>query len=145
MDEQAFRAARRTLNPHPCPFEQALLAHCCDCSLARRHDIGGRQTIACRSDEARGTCAALRTLLRRNSSFALQVRPDEPVPQSKEIKSMCGGLKGLHNMLEDGEIIADVRALVISAQREFGSLEALPFRDLMPFVAAFEPRRRRGS
>jgi hypothetical protein len=144
MDEQAFRAARRTLNPHPCPFEQALLARCCDCSLALRHDIGGRQTIACRSEEARGTCTAARTLLRRNSSFALRVLPDEPVPQSKEIKSMCGGLRGLQDLLQQGDRIEDVRGLLVAAQQAFGSLEALPFRELMPFVAAFEPRRRRG-
>lgn len=145
MDEQAFRAARRALNPRPCAFEQALLARCCDCSLAVRHDIGGRQTIACRSEEARGACMALRTLLRSNASFALGVQPDEPVPQAKELKAMCGGLAGLRELLPAEGRTADVRALLLCAQRTFGSLEALPFRDLMPFVASFEVRRRRGS
>lgn len=143
MDETAFEEARRRLNPHPCPFEKAILARCCACSAALRRSISERETVACASTEARASCVALRAQLRQNSLFALKVAPGTPLPHAKEMKAMCGGLHGLQQEVEPADQVSDVRALVRSAMERFGSLEALPYSRLMPAVAAFELRRRR--
>lgn len=143
MEHDTFRDARRVLNPHPCPFEKAILARCCACSLAVRLSISERETVACESEPARETCARLRAQLRQNSLFALKVAPGTPLPHAKEMKAMCGGLLGLQQEVEPGEEVADVHALVVAALGRFGSLEALPYSKIMPAVAAFELRRRR--
>lgn len=143
MEHDTFRDARRVLNPHPCPFEKAILARCCACSLAVRLSISERETVACESEPARETCARLRAQLRQNSLFALKAAPGTPLPHAKEMKAMCGGLLGLQQEVEPGEEVADVHALVVAALGRFGSLEALPYSKIMPAVAAFELRRRR--
>jgi len=143
VEHDTFRDARRVLNPHPCPFEKAILARCCACSLAVRLSISERETVACESEPARETCARLRAQLRQNSLFALKVAPGTPLPHAKEMKAMCGGLLGLQQAVEPGEKVGDVRALVVAALGRFGSLEALPYSKIMPAVAAFELRRRR--
>lgn len=144
MDHDTFRDARRAINPQPCPFEKAILAQCCDCSLAVRHSISERETVACSSQSARDTCVTLRDLLRQNSLFALKIPPGEPVPHAKEMKVMCGGLQGLQQLMEPSDGSAsDVRSLVLAAAQRFGALDALPFSKLMPAIAAFEARQRR--
>jgi hypothetical protein len=143
VDHDAFRDARRAINPHPCPFEKALLAGCCACSLAVRLNISERETVACSAESARDVCAALRNLLRQNSLFALKIPPGEPIPHAREMKVMCGGLRGLQQATLAADEVGDVRTLVLAAVAKFGSLDALPFSQLMPAVSAFEVRRRR--
>ena len=148
MDHDTFRDARRAINPQPCPFEKAILAKCCDCSLAVRHSISERETVACSSQSARDSCATLADLLRRNSLFALKIPPGEPVPHAKEMKVICGGLQGLQQLMEPSDgagdaSATDVRSLVLAAAQRFGALDALPFSKLMPAIAAFEARHRR--
>jgi hypothetical protein len=143
VDHDSFRDARRAINPQPCPFEKAILAQCCGCSLAIRHSISERETVACSSQSAHDTCATLRNLLRQNSLFALKIPPGEPIPHAKEMKVMCGGLQGLQELVEPAAAIVDVRTLVLTAAAQFGSLDALPFSALMPAIAAFEARHRR--
>lgn len=147
MDHDSFRDARRALNPHPCPFERAILARCCGCSLAARLNISERESVTCSDAAARQVCERLGAALRQNSQFALKVAPGAAVPHAKEMKVICGGLLGLQRVttdeVEDRAEVADVRTLVLAAQASFGSLEALPFSAIMPSVAAFELRRRR--
>jgi hypothetical protein len=142
MDETAFRDARRALNPQPCAFERAVMAGCCGCSLALRRQISERETVACASAPARARCAELRPLLLRNAYFALKLEAGAPVPHAKEMKAMCGGLLGLQRLIGETEAPSDVGLLVSAALRRYGDLDALPYSELMPSVAAFELRRR---
>lgn len=147
MDHDAFRDARRVLNPRPCPFERAILARCCGCAAATRLSISERETIACGDAAAQPSCEQLRQALRERSLFALKVPPGTPLPHAKEMKAMCGGLLGLQRVVEDetadrGEV-GDVRVLVGAAQARFGAVDSLPYSEIMPSVAAFELRRRR--
>jgi hypothetical protein len=146
LDETSFRDARSRLNPQPCPFEKALLLGCCGCSRAIRRSISERETVACSLAEARATCAALRQQLQQNSLFALKLAPGTPIPHAKQMKVACGGLLGLARKLAPGAgrvEVEDVQALVAAALARWGSLDALPYSDIMASVAAFEARRRR--
>lgn len=147
ISEAAFRDARKRVNPQPCAFEKALLANCVQCSLARRMNIAEREAIGCADAAQRETCLALRGLLRQHSAFALKlVHSGEPLPHAKEMKSQCGGLRGLQNVLcgsaEAGEVMG-VSALVGLALERYLALDRLPFSEIMQAVAAFEVRRRR--
>ena len=147
MDHDAFRDARRTLNPRPCPFERAILARCCGCSAATRLSISERETIACDDAAAQVGCEILGGELRQRSLFALKAVPGAPLPHAKEMKAMCGGLLGLQRVIEgeaeDRSEVADARALLQMARARYGALDALPFSEIVPSVAAFELRRRR--
>ena len=147
FNESAFRAARKSINPLPCAFEKALLARCCQCSLAQRMNIAEREAVGCADAAQRGTCVALRAQLQRNAAFALKlVQPGEPLPHAREMKIQCGGLKGLRQVLsgsaESGEEHG-VSALVRLALERYLSLDRLPYSEIMRAVAAFEIRRRR--
>lgn len=142
MDETAFRQARGAVNPHPCPFEKAILARCCACPLSERRNIAERETAACREPTARASCVALRELLRRNSSFALKHPHIEgPLPHAQEMKVQCGGLLGLQQAVAPADGVNDVAGLVRAAQQEFGSLENLPYSKIVQSVVACQPRR----
>lgn len=143
MDETAFWQARGVVNPHPCPFEKAILARCCACPLSERRNIAEREAVACSEAAAREACAALRELLRQKSAFALKhPHIDGPLTHAQEMKVQCGGLLGLQQAVAPADAVDDVAALVRAARREFGSLENLPYSAIVQFVTACQPRRR---
>lgn len=145
MDETAFRQARDAVNPHPCPFEKAILARCCACPLSEPRHIAEREAVACREPAARESCVALRGLLRRNSAFALKHPPIEgPLPHAQEMKVQCGGLAGLQRTLADAEEVGDIHTLVQAACRSPGGLAGLPYSAIIQSVAAYQTRRRAG-
>lgn len=148
MDESAFRSAREAMTPRPCVFEKALLAGACACSLAARHNIAERETVACGAPAARAECAALCALLRRNSVFALKLtQPEGPLPHAQEMKLECGGLLGVQQALAPAAqapaTVGDVRGLVEAARQKFGDLQNLPYSAIVQSVAAYQIRRRR--
>jgi len=161
MDESAFRRTRGAMNPQPCAFEKAMLAHCCACSLAERRNIAEREAVACGSPPAREQCAALRVLLRQNSAFALKLaHVDGPLPHAKEMKVQCGGLQGVQLAVEPAVAVAgsavalasgapdvpsvdDVHGLVVASREKFGDLANLPYSAIIQSVVAHQIRRRR--
>lgn len=143
MDETAFRQVRGAANPHPCPFEKAILAGCGACPLVEKRLIAEREALACREPAAREDCAALRGLLRQNSAFALgQPHIDRPLPHAQEMRVQCGGLLGLQQAVAPADEVADVAGLVRAARDRFGSLENLPYSRIVQRVAACRLRRR---
>lgn len=147
IDESAYRDARKSVNPHPCAFEKALLARCCQCSLAQRMNIAEREAVGCTDSALRETCLALRGHLRQNSAFALKLQHTSgPLPHAKELKIQCGGLRGLQKVLSGSaevENVNDVGALARLALERYLTLEQLPYSAIIQAVAAYEARRRR--
>lgn len=169
MDESAFRHARDAMAARPCAFEKALLAGACACSMAARHNIAEREAVTCGSSAAREACAALRTLLRSKSAFALKLTQVEgPLPHAKEMKVQCGGLLGVQRSIDPAATpaaavqaftsaeaglssaapqglaaVADVHGLVRAAVEKFGGLANLPYSAIVQSVVAHQIRRRR--
>jgi len=142
MDETAYRAARRAVNPLPCVFEKALLARCADCAVAVRHALAERESVACASPVARTNCATLLALVAERAAFALRLpRGGDPLPHAVTMKLQCGALRGLADSLagEDPE----VHGLVVAAQRRWGSLADLPWPAIVAAVAGWQLRPRR--
>jgi hypothetical protein len=141
VDEDAYRAARDSINPMPCAFEKALLAGCAACGQAERHLLAERETVNCRDAGAQRECSELRLALREHFAFVLKLpHPDQPAPHGKELKSQCGSLHGLAHALCGSEAVADVQALASAALRL--GLEELPYARIAPFVAGFNMRKR---
>ena len=136
MDERAFKDAYRAVSPLACPFEKAVLICQCACRESRRVNIAERVTVNCLDERAQGDCTLLLGLLRRNAAFALKLtHAGEPRPHAKDVKVQCGGLRGLQGVLrpelaaEAG--VADIHDLVTEAQARFGSLQALPYSEIV--------------
>jgi hypothetical protein len=141
MDEFAYRAARDAAAPLSCVFEKALLAGCVNCGMAVRRALAEREAMACTSPIARGNCATLQAIVRERSTFALRLpATSAPLPHATAMKLQCGGLAGLRAAVAAEE--ADVHALVVAAQRRFGSLSDLPWQDIVRAVTAWQGRRR---
>ena len=142
-NEDAYRDARKSVNPTPCAFEKAVLARCIACSKAEKHLLAERETVNCSDAAAQARCTELKTLLRGHSAFALKIpRIGSQLPHAKELKIQCGGLKGLQTAVSDSESVDDVFALIESALSTHGELEAFPYSDIVQGVVHFEARRR---
>ena len=142
-NEDAYRDARKSINPTPCAFEKAVLARCVACELADKHLLAERETINCHDPEAQKTCTELRKALRTHSAFTLKISSlNGPVPHGKEIKAQCGGLKGLQQAMSGTPEVADARKLVLDALAQYGDLESLPYTEIVQTVSQFSIRRR---
>ncbi|HID49666.1 MAG TPA: hypothetical protein EYP40_08690 [Chromatiales bacterium] len=147
MDETEYRNTYRRFNQRRCVFEKAINARRCTCSLARRFNLADREGVACSDAAGNQRCDTLLGLLRRNASFALQMtRVPGPLPHAKEMKVQVGGLLGLQRLLRPAragsENVEDIDGLNRQAIKRYGSLEDLPFSDIVKSVVKFRGRQR---
>ncbi len=141
MDEPAYQASRRTLNPSPCVFERAILADCARCELSRRRALAEREVVACSLEVARINCTTLESLFRERARFALHLPgPGVPIVHAKAMQLQCGGLRGLQAAV--AAPTADVHAMVQKAQANDASLLELPWVEIVSSIVAWQPRRR---
>lgn len=146
VDENAYRQTLRSGDYQACPFGKAILARSCACPLSGRLAIAEREVVNCTEAAAQQQCSSLYELLRRNSLFALRlIHADEPLTHAQNMKLQCGGLHGLQLALDDTDEVFDVAGLVEAAQQTFGSLEELPYSQIMQSVAAFQVRKPHGE
>jgi hypothetical protein len=130
-----------------CPFEKAILGAQCSCEMATRFSVAEQIGVECRSDIARNNCATLLAFMRERARFALKVTDTSAgLPFGKEMKVMLGGLIGLQRQMatEEGAAarVQNIHALVQQAQAAYGSLDALPYQEIVKSIAAFQGKRR---
>lgn len=147
MDETEYRDTYRSFNQRRCVFEKAINARRCTCALAQRFNLADREGVACTDDAGNRRCDTLLALLRRNASFALQMtRVPGPLPHAKEMKVQIGGMLGLQRLLRPDaagcENVEDIDGLNRQAMERYGSLEDLPFSDIVKSVVKFRGRQR---
>jgi hypothetical protein len=102
--------------------------------------------VECRSDIARNNCATLLAFMRERARFVLKVTDTSTaLPFGKEMKVMLGGLIGLQRQMapqEGAARVQNIHALVQQAQAAYGSLDALPYQEIVKSIAAFQGKRR---
>ena len=131
-----------------CPFEKAILSVQCDCEMATRFSIAEQMGVECRSDIARNNCTTLLVYLRERARFVLKVTDTSAgLPFGKEMKVMLGGLIGLQRQMATEERttaarVQNIHALVQQAQAAYGSLDALPYQEIVRTIAAYHGKRR---
>ena len=132
-----------------CPFEKAILSAQCDCEMATRFSIAEQMGVGCRSDLACNNCTTLLAIMRENARFALKLTNTAGnMAFGKEMKVMIGGLIGLQRLMAPVDATARVRnvhALVQKAQTEYGSLESIPYQEIVKSIAAYQIKRRGGA
>lgn len=146
VEEDEYRSTYRRVNERRCVFEKAVLSRRCACTLSTRFYLADREGIACDSATAERRCNHFVTLLRENARFALKITTLEgELPHAKEIKVQSGGLIGLQRILRSDlgqNNVVDVAALTVLGESTFGSLEQLPYQEIVKSIVAFEGRRR---
>jgi hypothetical protein len=130
-----------------CPFEKAILSGQCTCELASRFSVAEQMGVECVSDNARDQCTVLLGLMRERARFALKVtNTSEQMAFGKEMKVMLGGLIGLQRLMpaQPGAVarVQNIHGLVQQAQAIYGSLEALPYQEIVKSIVSFQNRRR---
>ena len=140
-NEEAYKQARDAAINRPCPFERALLSRCVTCMHARKLLLAEREAISCGHETANRACKVFHEALHHNARFALHMDPNQPWPFGKEIRAQCGGVLGLKESL--GSKHADVALLVGEGTARYGSIEHLPYSEIMRGVVHYEPRKKR--
>jgi hypothetical protein len=128
-----------------CPFEKAILSAQCACELATRFSVAERMGVNCRSDIARNNCTTLLAPMRDRARFALKVTDtSDRLPFGKEIKVMIGGLIGLQRLIAGADVtlVDNIHGLVRQAQEQFGSLESIPYHEIVKSIASYQTKRR---
>ncbi|MCK5916884.1 MAG: hypothetical protein KAG34_00570 [Cocleimonas sp.] len=148
MDEDQYRKLYHELNPDRCVFEKSINNRRCDCELKRRFLIATREGIACRSKTALAECTLLLNTMRDRSRFALKlVTVTGPVPHNKELRVQAGGLLGLQNMAQPDSkgsgTVFNIHKTVEATLVEYGSIEAIPFSDIIKDISAYKVRKKR--
>ena len=131
-----------------CPFEKAILSTQCGCEKSTPFSVAEQMGVACTSDIARNNCQTLLALMRERARFALKVTDmSESLPFGKEMRIMIGGLLGLQRLLfpEDSpgqNKVENIYALVNRAQACHGSLQSLPYQEIVKSITHYQGRRR---
>jgi len=132
----------------PCPFEKAILSVRCTCELSTRQVVAERMNAGCREADAARQCRELLATLHERSRFALKAPgPIETLAFGKKMKVMVGGLSGLQalmNPVAPAEPVENVHGLLTAAVGRFGSIEHLPYQDIVKAIRATAGRRPRG-
>ena len=145
-DENAYRETYNQVNRQQCVFERGVLRRCVSCEHARKHLIAEREAMGCDDAAAHAQCDAFKHELKQAASFVLKLTsPEAPIPHVKELKLQCGGLLGLARTVE-GEAttsVDNVNGVLGAALKRYGSLEGLPYSEILQTIRAYEARPRR--
>lgn len=156
MDEDQFRSTYREVNPNRCVFEKAINNRRCDCAMKRRFVIATREGVACRSEMALRNCSALLDTMRDNARFVLKViTVDGPMPHNKELRVQAGGMLGLQKLLfpelespnpnDKAPEVINIHSIVDAALEKHGSIDNIPYRDIIKDIASCKVRIKRKS
>ncbi len=148
MDQDAFLETYNGITPQTCSFGKGILSGQCQCSLASKRLLAEREGVDCKANSARNSCQSLFELLRQHSRFALKIsRQTAQLPHGQVMRIQIGGLRGLYGAVypdrPQSEIVEDVHGLVVQAIDRFGSLEQLPFQEIIKQIAGYRLRGHR--
>ena len=143
MDQDAFRETYREVNENFCAFEKSVLINQCNCSKAERFCIAEREGVHCLSEEGQARCLDALSILRDHATFALRELTEGKLPHGTAMRVQIGGMRGLNKLLNgDDTQVPDVDAILQAAIQRWGSLEQLPFSEIMPSIAAYKGKTR---
>ncbi len=135
------------MNPK-CVFAQALLNERFDCPHADAVVRRGGQEYDCTSPTAHGDCRTLFTHLKAVALPAFGVEDDLlTMPHSVPVKIQLGGLSALAELLDKETGIGKpvIPQLIGSAERQFGTLDQLPYTSFADSMVNYRLGRRRGK
>lgn len=148
MEENEYRSAYKSLNPHKCVFEKAINSRLCVCDASERFNLADREGVACADALLMERCTQYLNTMRENARFSLQLtQVHGPLPHAKEIRVQVASTLELHQLLSSPEEKAtqkpNIRYLIATGIAQFGSIKDFPYADLTKAISRFEGRRKR--
>lgn len=149
MEESEYKSVYRDRTSKRCVFEKALTNLQAKCALSDHFCLADREGYACKDEVSSLNCSKILEKLRENSQFVLKLREiDGPLPHNMEIRVQAGGLRGLARLvnassLDDQMATENINGVVQSVIDKYGSLDALPYNEIVQSIVQFQGRRRR--
>lgn len=155
MEEGEYKSTYNSLASVRCKFEKALTNHQAKCHLAKHFCLADREGYSCESTVSSQRCGEILEKLRKNSVFVLKLREvNGPLPHNMELRVQVGGMKGLARLLQKetvGQIkftennapIEDINGVLNKAVAQYGTLDNLPYSEIIKSVMQFQGRKRR--
>jgi len=156
VEENEYKSTYNTLTTIRCVFEKALTNHRGSCHLSKHFCLADREGYSCGNEKSAARCRDVLEKLREKSVFVLKLHGvDGPLPHNMEIRVQAGGLAGLvksvpitvDNDIEPEQINVtakvDIDNAMSAAIEHFGSVENLPYSEIMQSVVKFQGRRKR--
>ncbi|MCK5336323.1 MAG: hypothetical protein KAQ67_09170 [Gammaproteobacteria bacterium] len=146
MEENEYRSAYKSLNPHKCVFEKAINSRRCRCDASERFNLADREGVACADALLLSRCEQYLQTMRENARFSLQLTQiDGPLPHAKEIRVQLASIIEL-NRIQHPEVsteLPNIRQTIVSAVEEYGSIENFPYSELTKAISQFQSRKKR--
>ena len=147
MEEDEYKSTYNELASVRCVFEKALTNHQAKCSLSKHFCLADREGYSCDNAESSGKCRELLEILRNKSIFVLKLHEiSGPLPHNMEIRVLAGLAKLLENDAGSqlgNSVVDDINRIIASAIEKYGSLDKLPYSEIIQSVVQFQGRRRR--
>lgn len=151
MEEGEYKSAYNDMASVRCVFEKSLTSHRAKCSLARHFCLADREGYSCEAPSSSVKCSELLVKLREKSTFVLKLQNiDGQLPHNKEIRVQVGGLTGIYRSIvmndvdqADSMVVSDINGVLLKAIDSYGSLDGLPYSEIMQSIKQFQGRTRR--
>ena len=130
-----------------CPFGSTLVTETCHCMHADQVVRRGGAEIVCQNVTAFQRCTEVFQNLKKVALPAFEVEDDlTTMPHSVLQKIQFGGLLGLQQLIMEQapDTVADVASLLDSLQAKHGTLDNLPYNELVSSITEYKLKRRRG-
>lgn len=146
MEENEYRSAYKTLNPHKCVFEKAINSRRCQCDASERFNLADREGVACDDADLMKRCTEYLNLTREKARFSLQLtQVDGPLPHAKEIRVQIASITALHQILlpDRDDKLPNIRLVIEAAIETYHSIENFPYPELTKAISQFKSRKKR--
>jgi len=146
MEENEYRSAYKSLNPHKCIFEKAINSRRCRCDASERFNLADREGVACADALLMQRCTKYLELMREKARFSLQLtQVNGPLPHAKEIRVQIASITELHCILrpETASELPNIRQVIEQAINEYDSIENFPYSELTKAISQFKSRKKR--
>lgn len=146
MEENEYRSAYKSLNPHKCIFEKAINSRRCRCDASERFNLADREGVACVDGLLLKRCEQYLNSMRENARFSLQLTQIKgPLPHAKEIRVQLASVIELQRLLrpENSNELPNIRELIASGVVAYGAIDHFPYADLTKAISQFESRKKR--
>lgn len=163
MEEDKYKSTYNDLASVRCVFEKALTSNQAKCAQSKHFCLADREGYACSDKEYSIKCAEFLEKLRKSSVFALKLRNvSGPLPHNMELRVQAGGINGLTKLNQEklsqerssqekpdkaepqvDEIPTGINDIINRSIERFGSLNDLPYSQIIQSVVQFRGRQRR--
>lgn len=129
-----------------CPFGSTLVTEICHCVHADQVVRRGGAEIVCQDEAAYIRCTELFQHLKDVALPVFEVEDDlTTMPHSVLQKIQFGGLLGLQQLVMEQatDTVADIAGLLESLQTRLGTLDKLPYNEVVSFITEYKLKRRR--